>query len=84
MTTICDMANDQKKEIVRSIRFPPDLWEILVREGAKAHRTPAGQLRYFLECEIAKRGLIKSAMAAETEPVYETRARPTHKFRGGS
>lgn len=78
MTTIYDM--DEKKDLVRSIRLESALWEIIEREASRNHRTIAGQLRFFLERELTREGLI----IAEERAHYQTRAAPKQRIKGGS
>ena len=70
---------ESKKNKVRGIRFEPEIWELIVDQAKKGHRTPAGQVRYFLEKELVREGLL----AAEESENYKTRAAPQQKKKGG-
>ena len=67
-----------KKEKVRGIRFEQELWEVIVREAQLAQRTPAGQVRYLLEKELTREGLL----AAEGSAHYRTRDGTDQKKKG--
>ena len=73
---------DSKKSQVRGIRFEEELWGLIVREAKKAHRTPAGHVRYLLEKEFQQDGLIQSDVQAAYE-ASEPTANKKRVLKGG-
>lgn len=59
---ICNM--DAKKEKVRGIRFEAELWDLIVREAKKEHRTPAAHVRHLLEQILKKSEVLPKKKAS--------------------